>query len=378
MKLASFCLSMCVALVLVSCSGTAEKTAQTTNPVPVKELTENDIFAGDVVKLMLTQNLPGATEANKLFMEAIDLYKNKQDARGAIALFVQSICKKPDSRSYYEMGNACLETGDIDRSIQCFEMAEKLGYEPFSKVLYNLACAYSQKEKLDESAMYLEASLQAGYSNLDHIAKDEDLKKLRDEDPWAYDQAVKRGMKGMSNAKTLFWLQFRKPFAKVSFPFVLDGEKRKYTEDDRIAFDFEKYVSEMRNDRFSREVGAVFYAATEVYVTDKFIALIYAEENPFMEEGTSPILYRLVTYTLEGKLIDKQVVAGLDVYAGPLKTAKFSKDRTIEVRTFDIAYEKDPEEHGYENNKIKSRTEAGDVTIWRVDENGMIVGTEDA
>jgi hypothetical protein len=185
-------------------------------------------------------------------------------------------------------------------------------------------------------------------------------------------------MKGMSNAKSLFWIQFRKPFAKVSFPFVLDGEKRKYTEDDRISFDFEKYVSEMRNERFSREVGAVFYAATEVYATDKFIALIYAEEDPYMEEGTSPILYRLVTYTPEGKLIDKQVIAGRELFDQQLKTAKFNKDKTIEVRVFDIDYEKDPNEHGYDDNKIKSRTEAGDAMIWKIDENGKIVNTEDA
>jgi tetratricopeptide (TPR) repeat protein len=378
MKLQSFCLASLTALILVSCSGTAGKTAATTNPVPVKELTENDIFAGDIVKLMLTQNLPGATEANKLFLEAIDRYKNKQDAEGSIALFVKSICKKPDSRSYYEMGNACLETGEIDRSIQCFEMAEKLGYEPFSKVLYNLACAYSMKEKYDESAQYLEASLQAGYSNLDHIAKDNDLEKLRKNDSWNYDQAMKRGMKGMSNAKALFWLQFRKPFAKVSFPFALDGEKRKYTEEDRISFDFEKYVSEMRNERFSREVGASFYAATEIYSNDKFIALVYAEEDAYMDEGTSPIVYRLVTYTPEGKLIDKQFVAGHKLLDQELRTAKFNKDRTIEVRVFHIEYEKDVEEHGYYDNKVKSRTEAGDAMLWRIDENGNIVGTEDA
>lgn len=368
MKLSFLCLSICTAF-LVSCSGTSEKNGATINPVPVKELAEGDIFAGDIVKLMLTQDLPGETEANKLFMEGIDLYKNKQDAEGAIALFVKSICKKPDSRAYYEMGNACMETGDLDRSLQCYEMAEKLGYEPFSKVLYNMACVYAQQEEFKKSAQYLEASLQAGYSNLDHIAKDKDLDKLRNY--WGYEEAIKRGMKGMSNAKALFWLQFRKPFAKVSFPFALDGEKRKYTEEDRISFDFEKYVSEMRNERFSREVGRVFYAATEVYATDKFIALIYAEEDPYMDEGTSPIVYRLVTYTPEGRLIDKQTVAGHKLFTDPLQAATFGKDRTIEVRSYKLVYEKEPGEEGIGDNKVKSKTETGMETL-KINDDGTI------
>lgn len=374
-------LSICVALVVAafaipflhSCSGADPATKPTVEaPVVLKPLTEDQLFSGELVKRILAQKNNAINDANKLFLQALDQYKNKKDAKGAIPLFIQAICKYPENRSYYELGNACLDAGELDRSLQCYEMAEKLGYEPFSKVLYNMACVYSRQEKTQTAAKYLEYSIQAGYTNLDHITADKDLDHLR-KDEYAYREAINRGMRGMSNPKALFWLQFRKPFAKVQFPFALNGEKKHYLDKDRIAYDFEKYIPEMRDEKFSREVGRLFYSSAELFATDKFIALLYAEERPFMED-LSPVLYKLVTFTPEGKIIDRKDIAGHSFLEDPLMTAKITQNRVICIKTYDLTYEKDPGEEGFENNPVKSKTLSG-TAYFKINDNGTISET---
>jgi tetratricopeptide (TPR) repeat protein len=52
--------------------------------------------------------------------------------------------------------------------------------EPQSAVVfYNLACSYSLTEQFDRAALALEKSLQLGYRDFSWLAKDPDLKKLR-------------------------------------------------------------------------------------------------------------------------------------------------------------------------------------------------------
>jgi tetratricopeptide (TPR) repeat protein len=46
-------------------------------------------------------------------------------------------------------------------------------------VFYNLACSYSLTEQFDRAVLALEKSLQLGYRDFNWLAKDPDLKKLR-------------------------------------------------------------------------------------------------------------------------------------------------------------------------------------------------------
>ena len=360
-----------VSLALNSC-GTDQAKAETGKQETItKELAEEDLFSGDVVRTYLLEKNPFIQDAQALFMQALDLYKNKKDVHGAIPLFIESLKKNPESRSYYELGNASLDNGDIDRAIESYQMAEKLGYEPFSKILYNLACAHSKKEDYDMAAQYLEYSIQAGYSNLDHIAKDKDLEKLRKEQPYSYNASIEKGTRGMSDSKTLFWLQFKKPFVKVKLPYTISGDKKQFVETGYIPYDFEKYISEMRDEKFSREVSKTFYYSAEIASNERFVAFIYAVEDAFMEEN-APVLYRLATYTPEGKLIDKKVIGGHEALDEPLKTATIGKDMVITVKSFDLEYERDPNDDGYENNPVKSKKLSG-TEKWKITADGKIV-----
>jgi hypothetical protein len=160
-------------------------------------------------------------------------------------------------------------------------------------------------------------------------------------------------MSGMTNPEKLFWLQFVKSFARVKENFTLNGTKRQFKEDDQISFDYEPYISEMRSGRFSRDVGALYFSVAEIPTGSDIVALVYAEEDAY---GENPlIVYRIATYTKDGGIIDKQVIAGMDTY-DELKTASFSKGNKITVKTYGVKYEKDPSENGYESNAVKSKT----------------------
>jgi len=221
------------------------------------------------------------------------------------------------------------------------------------------------------SGKYLEYAIQAGYNNIEHIAKDSDLKSLRESH--YYNEAVERGLRGTSDAKNLFWLSFKKEFGPANFPQKLKQSMNieelnalKY-----ISFDFEKYISEMRNEEFSREVSKGFYYFSQPYETEKFVALIYVVKDEFMGE-LAPLTYRMATFTHEGKLIDKKDIAGSSNYSEELKEATLTKNRVINVKYFKPIYKEDPDLHGFYDNEIIKKNLLGSTTI-TISANGKIV-----
>src|SRR5579862_1893056 len=64
-----------------------------------------------------------------------------------------------------------------------------------SLVYYNLACSYSLTEQFDRAAFALEQALNLGYRDFNWLAKDPDLRKLRQQPVYRDIQAKIRRMK---------------------------------------------------------------------------------------------------------------------------------------------------------------------------------------
>ena len=64
-----------------------------------------------------------------------------------------------------------------------------------SLVFYNLACSYSLTDQLDRAALALDKALQLGYRDFNFLAKDPDLRKLRQHPVYRYIEAKIRRMK---------------------------------------------------------------------------------------------------------------------------------------------------------------------------------------
>ena len=64
-----------------------------------------------------------------------------------------------------------------------------------SLVFYNLACSYSLTEQFDRAAQALEKALQLGYRDFNWLARDPDLRKLRQQPVYRSLEAKIRRMK---------------------------------------------------------------------------------------------------------------------------------------------------------------------------------------
>jgi len=76
----------------------------------------------------------------------------------------------------------------VDERLACLEPHNSL-------VFYNLACSYSLTEQFDHAVLALEKALQLGYRDFAWLAKDPDLKKLRQQPVYRGLEAKIRRMK---------------------------------------------------------------------------------------------------------------------------------------------------------------------------------------
>lgn len=342
---------------------------------PIK-LSAADLFNGEKVRLFLFQNPKANPKSNKLFLNALDEFKNKKNLQAASEGFKASIEEYPNSKSYYELGNVYMEMKNYQGALDAYSLAEKLGYEPFSKVMFNVACAYSQLKNFPMSADYLQFAIQAGYVNIDNIEKDADLANLREKEPYLFKKNLDLALGGVSDVENLYWLQFKRNFVQASFPINMNTEQGKVVYDDknRVSYDFERFVPEMRNARFSREVSKGFYNFVQVAEKNNYVALIYVVKDEFNGED-SPLTYRLVTYTKTGKIIDKKEIAGREDYSEPLKMCTINKDLTLTITNYETIFQKDPDEEGYYDNPIVSKKKI-DTEKYRIDSSGKILYLE--
>jgi hypothetical protein len=334
------------------------------------------IYSADSVKRFLADNPKEDKESQKLFMDAIDMYRNKKNATGAIDLFEKSITIHPTARAYYELGNACSETKNYAQAIQAYHIAEALNYQPASKLLYNMACVFSLQDSIEHSLKYLEYAIEAGYTNADNMMKDPDLAKVRSE--YRFREVITQALGGASDPETVMWYGFKRSFAVAQLPLVLNTETVvKEEEDNYISYDYEKYISEMKDEKFSREVGKEFYYMASVESNQKYTALVYAVKNTMMGEK-APMSFVLISFDPKGVLIDKKTVGGLAVLTGePYKVCTIKPNLSFEIKEYDIIYEKNPLENGYDNNKVVSN-ELKDTKYYKIDEVGKFVETSQA
>ncbi|XOV69091.1 MAG: tetratricopeptide repeat protein [Fluviicola sp.] len=349
-------------------------------PVKIKKerqdvvLTENDIYKGNLVAAFLDNDKKFVKESNTLFLRGVDSYRNNNKLDSAVVYFTNSIIKEPSAKAYFELGNVHMDQKKYDDALNAYKMAEQLGYQPFSKILYNKACIYSLQKNTDLSAQYLEYALQAGYTNIAHMQSDSDLENLRS-NKYTFQRAVDKGLRGVSNAENLFWLQFTKLFPALGKPIKL---KMQLTQEESqaleyISYDYEKYISEMRDAKFARDVTSSYLYYANAYETDKFVALVYIVKDEWMGDA-APLRYKMATFTHEGKLIDKKIIAGsadsdLD---GVFLQSTLNKDLTISGELVQPKYQKDPDEHGYYDNKILSYKKVG-TQNFRITKAGKIV-----
>lgn len=348
-------------LFLLACGGKA-----TQNGISVP-LTEADLFNFDKVTAHVAGLSDGdKSEAKQSFLKAIDEYRNKKSAEKALPLFTQSLLKAPDAKTYYEYGNALADIKDYPKAIEAYHMAERMDYSPLSKVLYNLACVYSLGKEEDNALKYLELAIQNGYTNGEHIMADPDMAFARESDRFKY--VYETAMSGASSPEKALFDLYLSEYKEVSFPYTLGGEaSQNLTFGEAIGYDYEDLVPDMRDTRFSRDVGSEFYFVARFPKTEAYVLTLYAERSYWMEKP--PIDYFLCSYSPDGKLIDHMAVAGYPFFDTELKGLKLKNANAFEVEKYATTWEKNVEEFGYDENRIVKRELLGS-TAYRIGADG--------
>lgn len=344
-----------------------EKEKQETQDV---SLSMTDIFDGVKVLEYLNNKSKFIGEANALFLKGVNAFKNVNDLDSAKYYFTHSIVKQPTANAYYELGNVLKKKKDYQNALESYKLSEQLDFEPFANILYNISTVYALQDSTEKAGLYLEYALQAGFNNMERIESDSDLEAFRDS--YTYRRHLRNGLRGMSDPDKLFWLQFKKQFPKANLPLTLAWQ---YSEErmeklEFISYDFEKYIAEMRDEKFSREVSKSFYYFAQVFETDRFVGLIYCVKDEFLGEY-APLTYRLATFTTDGKLIDKVEISGRSSLNDEIRLATVKSGMQIDVEVLSAEYEKDPKEEGYWDNKIVRTASIGKET-YKVSPSGQI------
>lgn len=328
------------------CSGPAE-----TSP-----LSYNAMFDKDSVKAYLaTAPAWAADSSKKLFLKAIDLLKNKKKTEASIRVFIQAAGLYPSATGYYELGNALLlntQAGNnADYALKAFTMAELMDYKPWSHVLFKKACAAASCHD-SHAYSYLTYAIQNGFVDREKIISNPHLLTLGDVSQLL--SAYNEGMSGNGDPDAILWEGYSKQFGQASFPLTIDsGTLTAIGTPVDISYDYEKYVPEMRDYKFSRDVGKEFFYFTKVDDNRVYKTVIYGAKS--YEEDLAPVSYMIASFSNTGRLIDKKMIAGAVALDSAFKECTFASKQEVEVKEYKNIYEKDTEKEGYENNPIVRR-----------------------
>lgn len=144
---------------------------------------------GSALGSLSTQAEKRMAQAEKLYMVATGLLQKGQ-LDEALKGYQHALAADPDyAEAYSNRGVVKAALGDLDGAIADYNMAVKLKTD-LGAAFYNLACAHGLRAKqsdeelreadLLKSLQCLQKALENGFTNLDHVAQDEDLSLLRD------------------------------------------------------------------------------------------------------------------------------------------------------------------------------------------------------
>jgi hypothetical protein len=356
-------------------------------------LTASAIYDLDSVR----RALDGGDEkaADKKLAEAIDTYKQKKDTLGSVPLFKDAILLKPTAKGYFGLSGALLASRQYDAAIKALNIAEKLNYAPLANVMFRYSYAYANMitdqngEECTKSAIYyMQLALQMGYAHPEEFLRKEYFPKLPPGSDFTetFNKALS-GMAGRNPEKSL-WESYAGQFPEVSLPLIINLPWiRAHKLEDMISFEFERFIPDMRNSKFAREGGDVFYYIALVRKDPAYTAVVYAMQYEGEEEDDTPDsaqagavttltpTFYLTTYDPHGKIIDGMMVAGRNDLQQPFMAFAMQSNMHFQIQDFTDDYKEDPEKGGRDSSSylgLKAQTPEN----FLIDATGKIIKTD--
>jgi len=343
---------------------------------PNDVLTVNNMYDISVVHAAMGKG--DAAASQKAFARAMNGYI-KGGSPTDIDLFKASICREPSAKAYFELGSALTDAGFYDEAVQSLHIAEDLGYAPLTNLMYRLAQATSNQNlasvDLRDSLMlhYMEVAIQMGYPHSEEFLKDGKFESLRRAKNFqsTFDEAIAAGP-GSSSPGRLFWETFRNDFKQLKLPVTINTMWiQNHKLGDPISYDYEKFIPEMRNAEFSREVEPQYYYCGIIQQDTGYTTLLYAGRNEELADAShyTPTSFILTSFDRNGKIIDKMRAAGQESFTDTFKVLTIQPNLTFEIRDYKNIYKNDPEQEGYQKNYVTHSEPLG-VNYYRIAANG--------
>ena len=339
-------------------------------PADITLLSKEAIFNKDSLRQFLsTVSASQADSSKAVFLKGVDLLKNGNKADDAIEAFIRSLRVYPSANTFYELGNAYLQTKDWQDALQAFQLAESMDFTPLGSVLFKQASCYAEMDSSDQVYQYLRYAVQAGFVDRNKILNNPHFAKFKQDNYMlsVYNEA----MSGNGDPEEILWHGYTQDFKQASFPFKIDsGSFLKMGEPQIISYDYEKFVPEMRDNKFSRDVGSEYFYVAKIMQTELCSVVLYGCRS--YEYIGSPVYYILASFDSKGKMVDKMIAGGAKNYDDNYKEFTAQSNNRFQIQEYKNVYEKNTDENGYEDNKVVSRSLIG-TRQFAINANGKFV-----
>jgi hypothetical protein len=361
-------------------------------PAPVN-LTLDDMYDIDSVRASIASHQKMTVAQQNRLAKAIQLYKVHQSYVHSIDTLRALILEMPTAQAYFELGTVYLLDQDDYQAVNALTVAEKLHYAPLYNVLYELSAAWAKVSKKDgltgsrEKAMnYMQVAIQMGYPVPENFKIDPAFKDFASGN-YAFDRVYKIAMSGRRDLSATLFQDYLHGFSDLNAPFMIDTNwinKCQFSDEQSIHFEFEKYVTEIGTAKFSREGGPSFFYVGKLKTDTNYVALIYVVTNNWEVEGQEdsdttitgpqsntgdPLYFYLTTYTPQGKIIDKIMVAGHESIIDPTKQFSLISPQEFSITDLQYNYHYNPIDSGYSNNNVDSVT-VSSSKVYRITPSG--------
>ncbi|MCW3085374.1 MAG: hypothetical protein JWP12_2740 [Bacteroidetes bacterium] len=353
--------------------------------VKLQTLTTADIFNRNMVSDVIfdSQELQSDSMKNKsrqLFLKGMDLYKNKKDPAGAVALLKQSILTFPDAKTYYELGNAlvdCKDAASCQQAIDSYNVASHLDFKPQSMVYYKMATAYNLWHQIDQNISLenvthrLNLAFDSGFADTTMLYADKHLATFINTPEFTkMYHALDLSKIAKSSASGLFAM-YKKAFQEYKQPYEISFNDLEGTNDRQsINFEFAKFIPEMQNTSFGREVSHEYFYVAKVAETPAYTALIYSSISFYGMDNMQPVTTKLVTYDADGNIIASRIFAG-QFSAEKIKVGKIDNNE-ITLQDYKRVWKKPIDEVSFEDNEVEKYVLQAKA-IFRLTETGEIM-----
>jgi tetratricopeptide (TPR) repeat protein len=312
----------------------------------------------------------------KEFLKAIDLFKNKKQASASLVHFRNAASTFPDAKTYYELGNALLESKLYSEAVQAYTVAERLDYSPASNLYFNLACASAMVPQnagnggSGEALRFLSLAAKSGFSDGKRVEEEPMLASIRESE--RFREIYVENFVAKENKKSALFAMFVKGFPDVKIPFEMKKKGIQFSYENRmksIGYDYVAFVPEMENTDFGRDVSNEFFYVGKVRKTDQYVAVLYNSVE-YIAEGMVPVYTYLVTYNPEGNRISEKLFS-CNCSAEKFKLGSID-EKGITVTEYKRHLERPITEVALENNKVL-KEEVVSATHYVFEDSGDIV-----